>query len=250
MLLQVALHSRLAEEAGRFDFEAVCEGMAGKLIRRHPHVFGEATAHDAETVTPQWERIKRAEKNKTLNDPPENNVNRKHPAENVDGILADSVLAGVPRYQPALSRALETSRRAVKAGFEWPDLDALWACVMSEYDEFRAEIDALPAPVPSASSRPPCSLNGLEAEMGDILFASVNSARRFDIDPEVALTRATAKFTRRFQIDGSADPGRSPPKRRTRRSAGRFLAPRAHGDPRLRSVGSTLDARQGAAAIK
>jgi MazG family protein len=204
VLLQVALHSRLAEEAGRFDFEDVCEGVAEKLIRRHPHVFGEADAQDADAVTRQWERIKRAEKNQALENQAESGPVNSDPAKTSHGAPPESVLAGISRHQPALSRALETSRRAVKVGFEWPDLDALWACVMSEYDEFRAEVDALPASAPDSDSgraRPDAAqFDRLESEMGDILFASVNLAREFNIDPEVALTRATAKFTRRFQI--------------------------------------------------
>ena len=198
VLLQVALHSRLAEEAGHFDFEAVCETIAEKLIRRHPHVFGDVAQDDngktgitdADAVTRQWEQIKRAEKRKKSESPEQG--------------LPDSILAGVSKSKPALSRALETSRRAVKVGFEWPDLDALWACVMSEYDEFRTEADVLAhykatSQVDKTAAIPEALYERLEEEMGDILFASVNLARHFDIDPEVALTRATAKFTRRFQ---------------------------------------------------
>lgn len=174
VLLQVVLHSQLAQDSGTFNFEDVCETIAEKLIRRHPHVFSDVAVESAEGVVTNWEAIKKAEKG--------------HPK-------TQSVLDGVSRNQPALSRALETSKKAVKVGFEWPHLESLWECVMSEYQEFRQEIDALPPDQPVSPER----FERLESEMGDIYFASVNLARHFKIDPEVALTKATAKFTRRFQ---------------------------------------------------
>lgn len=189
VLLQVTLHSRLAEEAGQFDFDAVCQTIAEKLIHRHPHVFGDTDISDADAVSRQWEQIKKTEKQQNLT------------AESDNAPTIDSVLKGVSKANPALTRALETSRRAVKVGFEWPDLDALWACVMSEYDEFRTEADAaiIQQTATQDDTISEALFNRLEEEMGDILFASVNLARHFKIDPEVALTRATTKFTRRFQ---------------------------------------------------
>lgn len=180
VLLQVVLHSQLAQDAGTFNFTAVCEAISEKLIRRHPHVFGEVEAHDADTVVINWEAIKKAEKAQTS------------PSEEP---VLESILQGVAKSQPALSRALDTSKKAVKVGFEWPHLESLWECVMSEYEEFRAEIHQLE----SAETITPAQFERLESEMGDIFFASVNLARHFKIDPEVALTKATAKFTRRFQ---------------------------------------------------
>lgn len=177
VLLQVVLHSQLARDAGTFDFTAVCETIAEKLIRRHPHVFAEGAADTPEAVTANWEAIKRSEKGEAA--PPE------------------SVLDGLRQGQPALSRALETSRRAVKVGFEWPSLESLWECVMSEYEEFRQEATAWQAAGDEAQKA--ALHRRLELEMGDIFFASVNLARHFGIDPETALTRATLKFTRRFQ---------------------------------------------------
>jgi len=167
VLLQITLHAQLAKDAGQYDFHDVCNTIAEKLIRRHPHVFSDTEVRDAEEVTRNWEAIKQAEKGAILK--------------------PSSVLDGVPKASPALTRALETSKRAVNVGFEWPSFESLWACVMSEYDEFRSEAD---------SSADPARL---QEELGDILFASVNLARHFKIDPEVALTLATAKFTRRFQ---------------------------------------------------
>ncbi len=176
VLLQVALHAQLAQEAGQFDFSAVCDTIAEKLIRRHPHVFGDVQVDSDADVVTNWNAIKQAEKGQV-----------KAP---------ESILDGVAKSQPALSRALETSKRAVKVGFEWPSLDSLWECVMSEYTEFRSEVQTL-VPEQAVSSE---QFDRLETEMGDIFFASVNLARHFKIDPEVALTKATAKFTRRFQM--------------------------------------------------
>lgn len=174
VLLQVVLHSQLAQDAGTFDFQQVCEAIAEKLIRRHPHVFGSASVDSPDAVVSNWESIKRAEKGT---------------------IQQASILDGISKSQPALSRALETSQKAVKVGFEWPNLDALWECVMSEYQEFRVEVEAL-QPEETISAE---AFERLESEMGDIYFASVNLARHFKIDPEVALSKATAKFTQRFQ---------------------------------------------------
>jgi MazG family protein len=180
VLLQVVLHSQLAQEAGQFDFDAVCQTIAEKLIRRHPHVFGTTEANDADTVVANWEAIKKAEKAQA--------------GKEADAML-ESVLANISKSQPALSRALETSKKAVKVGFEWPNLESLWECVMSEYEEFREEIHQIPDGAEISAGQ----FERLESEMGDILFASVNLARHFKIDPEVALTKATAKFTQRFQ---------------------------------------------------
>ena len=181
VLLQVALHSQLAREAGAFDFDAVCDTIADKLVRRHPHVFGTVEVTDAEAVSENWTRIKRAEK-------------RERRSSEM-GSETESILDDVSNRQPALSRALEASRRAVQVGFAWPDFDALWQCVMSEYEEFRTETERITPEGPIN----PALFDRLESEMGDIFFASVNLARAFDIHPEVALTKATTRFIRRFQ---------------------------------------------------
>jgi MazG family protein len=165
VLLQVVLHAQLATDAGYFTADEVAEAIAQKLIRRHPHVFGDVNVQNAEEVTRNWEAIKAEEK----------------------GSVAKSAMDDVPQGIPALSRALKVSKRAVKQGFEWPDFESLWACVMSEYDEFRQELD----------NKAP--FENLEDELGDILFATVNLARYKGIDPEVALTKATNKFMRRYR---------------------------------------------------
>lgn len=195
VLLQVVLHSQLAQDAGTFDFSEVCDTISEKLIRRHPHVFGTVEANDADTVVTNWEAIKKAEKAQ---------------ADPTNGPVLASILQGVAKSQPALSRALDTSKKAVKVGFEWPNLESLWECVMSEYEEFREEVHQLD----SAETITPERFERLESEMGDIFFASVNLARHFKIDPEVALTKATAKFTKRFQametlIQANIQPGQT-----------------------------------------
>ena len=168
VLLQVVLNAQLAADHQQFTADDVADSLADKLVRRHPHVFGDVIVDSPEAVTANWQQIKHAEKG--LTEPPK------------------SAMDGIPVGQPALSRALKVSRKAVAEGFEWPDLDALWACVQSEFDELRAEIDQ-DAP-----------LSAREDELGDILFATVNLARFQGIDPEVALTRATDKFIRRYRM--------------------------------------------------
>jgi len=185
VLLQVLLHSQLANERGAFNFSNVCQNLSEKLVRRHPHVFEQAFKKEdspidnPEAVTKQWAEIKAEEK--------------KQKGENSP---TKSILEGVKKGQPALMRALETSQKAVKVGFAWPNLEALWDCVMSEYKEFRDEI---PPGVFQADEIESLTIRErLASEMGDILFATVNLARQFKINPEIALTNATHKFTQRF----------------------------------------------------
>lgn len=168
VLLQVFLHAQIASDENRFTVDDVAGGIADKLVRRHPHVFGDVQVNSAEEVTDNWRKLKAAERGET-----------ETPKE--------SAMDGVPQGIPALSRALKVSRRAVREGFEWPNFESLWACVLSEFDEFKHERDTQ-AP-----------FDQLEDEMGDILFASVNLARFHNIDPEVALHRATEKFMRRYR---------------------------------------------------
>jgi MazG family protein len=168
LLLQVAFHAQLAAERGLFTADTVADGIADKLVRRHPHVFGDVSVQDADEVTVNWARIKAQEKGET---------DTEH-----------SAMAGISAGMPALSRALLVSRRAVAEGFEWPNWESLWACVMSEFDEFRQALATQ------------ASAEHLEEELGDILFATVNLARTHGIDPEVALTRATHKFMARYRL--------------------------------------------------
>jgi len=161
VLLQVVFHAQIAREAGRFDMRDVVAGITEKLIRRHPHVFGDASAETPEEVTRRWDAIKQAERG---------------------GKRAESLLSGVSRSLPALSRACELQKRAAKVGFDWDD-------VAGPADKVREELGEV------LSARP----DEREDEVGDLLFAVVNLARKLDVDPEVALTLASTKFEQRFR---------------------------------------------------
>jgi nucleoside triphosphate diphosphatase len=171
LLLQVVFHARMAEEAGLFDFGGVVEAIAAKLIRRHPHVFGNAGALSSDEVKALWGRIKADEKR------------AKQASDASDG--RSSALDGVPLALPALSRALKLQEKAGKVGFDWNDVRAVLAKIKEEVSEVEAEIAQ-------------GSVQTLPGEVGDLLFAVVNLARHLKVDPEAALRGANAKFERRF----------------------------------------------------
>jgi nucleoside triphosphate diphosphatase len=176
LLLQVVFHARMAEEAGLFDFGGVVEAITAKLVRRHPHVFGDALEVDAEAVKALWGRIKADEKR------------ARAQARRSAGIPAEApsgALGGVPLSLPALSRALKLQEKAGKVGFDWDDVRAVVGKLREEVAEVEAEI----------SGR---SAEKLSDEVGDLLFAAVNLARHLGVDPEAALRGANAKFERRF----------------------------------------------------
>jgi nucleoside triphosphate diphosphatase len=181
VLLQVLLHAQIAEDAGSFTFEDVCEGLAEKLIRRHPHVFQpskQLEVNTPEAVSEQWQRIKALEVKPDSLDKP----------QHAQASTMPSVLEGVSQGQPALSRAGQVSHKAVKAGFNWPDDATLMECVRSELREIEDEM-----------RHSPTSADRLEDEMGDVLFACASLAKHLRIEPELALSRATDKFEQRFQ---------------------------------------------------
>ncbi len=171
LLLQVVFHARMAEEAGTFDFDAVAATIGAKMVRRHPHVFGEGTVDSAAAQTQAWEDHKSRE---------------RHAKAEAQG-ARPSVLNGVALALPALTRALKLQRRAARVGFDWPDAAQVLDKVHEEIGELCAEIDA---------GRDP---DRLEDELGDILFAVANLARHLEIDPEAALRRTNGKFERRFR---------------------------------------------------
>jgi nucleoside triphosphate diphosphatase len=165
LLFQVVFLARLADERGEFAFEDVVDAICDKLVRRHPHVFGDAVIADAAEQTRAWERMKHEERR----------------TRGEEGALAD-----VPVGLPALTRARKLGSRAADAGFDWPDDEGPRAKV----DEELAELDrAARAADPGAR----------EAELGDLLFSIVNLARHWKIDPETALRRANDRFARRFR---------------------------------------------------
>ena len=185
LLLQVVFHARMAEEAGLFDFGDVVEAITAKLVRRHPHVFGEARGMDAEGVKALWGRIKDEEKRKR--------------SEAVGETAAEGALGGVPVALPALTRALKLQEKAGKVGFDWNDARAVIAKLREEIAEVEAEID---------DNDP----EALSADIGDLLFAAVNLARHVKAVPEAALRAANAKFERRFAHieERLAERGRKP----------------------------------------
>jgi len=170
LLLQVVFHARMAQEQGAFDFADVVEAITAKLIRRHPHVFGDARDLTPEAVEGLWDRIKAEEKA----------VRRARAVAEPDGALA-----GVPTALPALTRALKLQQKASKVGFDWNDPRAVLAKIREEADEIEAELDA-------------GKKAEAGAEAGDLLFAVVNLARHLDADPEATLRTANLKFERRF----------------------------------------------------
>lgn len=171
VLMQVVLHAQIAADEGTFDIDGVCRDINEKLIRRHPHVFGDACASDANEVLGIWDQVKLGE-------------HRKAEAEADEaGVKREGLLDGVPVAMPALMQAQKISRKAASAGFEWRSTDDVWAQVYSEINEFKAE--------------EPGSLEA-EMEFGDILFSLVNVARREHIDAEAALRAACAKFRGRW----------------------------------------------------
>jgi ATP diphosphatase len=177
LLLQVVYHARMAEERGWFAFADVAAAIADKLLRRHPHVFGDAeAAHAAET----WEAQKAAE--------------RAARAET-------GTLAGVPPGLPALTRAEKLTKRAARVGFDWPDAEAVLAKLAEEVAELRAELAAEKQ-----------QQERLADETGDVLFVVANLARKLKIDPEQALSAANLKFRRRFEAVEQAlvSAGKSP----------------------------------------
>jgi ATP diphosphatase len=170
LLLQVAFHARMAQEQGAFDFADVVEAITTKLIRRHPHVFGEAQGLSAAAVKDLWESIK---------------VDEKAERRARDGHEPTGTLAGVPTTLPALTRALKLQQKASAVGFDWNDPKAVLAKIREEADEIEAAIDA-------------GTKKDAGAEAGDLLFAVVNLARHLDADPEAMLRMTNQKFERRF----------------------------------------------------
>lgn len=166
LLFQVVFHARMAEEQDLFDFSDVAEAIVAKLLRRHPHVFGNAEVRSAAEQTQRWEEQKareRAEKN-----------------------AGGSALDGMSVALPAMVRAVKLQRRAARVGFDWTELGPVMDKLEEELHEVRAELDA----------RDP---QRLEHEIGDLLFSCANLARHLGVDPEGALRSANARFERRFR---------------------------------------------------
>lgn len=190
LLLQIVFHSILAEETGRFTISDVIESVHSKMVRRHPHVFGNVKATNSSDVLRNWEQIKAEER-------AERRAKEGRPEDPANP--AASVLAGVPRSLPAVLEAYQLTRRASHVGFDWEKLSEI-------FDKFEEEKQELQTLLPnlisfgagSPDSMPAGASPRVEEEVGDLLFAAVNIARFLGVDPELALKRANRKFKRRF----------------------------------------------------
>jgi ATP diphosphatase len=176
LLLQVAFHARIAEERGAFDFGDVVEAITQKMIRRHPHVFGEAKDLPAEEVKALWARIKAQEK-----------IARAAKAAPAGDQAGEGLLDDIPLALPGLIRAVKLQNKASSVGFDWNDIRLVLDKIREETDEIAAALD---------SGEP----DAVEDEIGDLLFAAANLARHAGVDPESAVRGANAKFERRFRF--------------------------------------------------
>jgi MazG family protein len=175
LLLHVVFHAQLGKEAGKFDIDTVVQQISDKLVRRHPHVFGDESASTPEEVIKNWEAIKAQEKTEKLkNRTPEQR----------------SLLEGIPSKLPAIHEAHQISSRAARAGFDWPDIEGVFEKLQEEVSELKEVISA---------GGEDGQRDRLEDEIGDMLFVIVNIARYLKIDSESALKRANRKFKGRFR---------------------------------------------------
>ena len=163
LLLHVVMHAQLADERSAFTLEEVAAEICEKMIRRHPHVFGDELAEDSATVLRQWEQIKRTEKGKP-----------------------GGILDGLPASMPALLRAQNAQKKAARVGFDWPDVEPVFEKMQEEISEVRAALASGDA-------------KAVEDEVGDILFTAVNLSRKLHVDAETTLAAATNRFIKRFQ---------------------------------------------------
>ncbi len=166
LLFQVVFYAQMGREQGHFDFDEIAGGIANKMTRRHPHVFGDVEERDARGVRGRWEDIKEAER-----------------AGKDDG----SALAGIARALPALKRAQKLGNRASRVGFDWPHREGVRDKIREEFDELEDAVGAR-------------DQDHIEEELGDLLFSLVNLARHLDVNAEKALMGANAKFERRFRF--------------------------------------------------
>ncbi len=170
VLLQVVFHAQMADEEDAFSIDDVTDGICKKLIHRHPHIFGSVQADSSETVLRNWDEIKKQEKGQKSQ---------------------SSVLESVPRQLPALMRSFKVQHKAAKVGFDWPDAEGAIAKLKEETEELCEALEGGDAA-------------GVEEELGDLLFSVVNTARKLDVEPEEALTKACDKFVARFKKVESA----------------------------------------------
>jgi len=201
LLLQVLFYSEMAKEQGSFSIDDVLDRLSSKLVNRHPHVFGDTKAETSADVKRNWEALKAEEK-------------KKRPGTATEGVEKNaaqtSILSGISSSMPSLMEAHKLSSRAAQVGFDWPDIEGLFAKLGEEIAELRHDLRDFPPPGPrpenrgvagSGAQRIPEELRvRLEEEVGDLFFVLVNMARYLAVDPESALRKTNRKFRRRFQF--------------------------------------------------
>ncbi len=186
VMLHLVFYSKIAEEEGRYDIGDVLDGICEKMVFRHPHVFSDAKAADAKEVSENWEMMKTREKG----------GNKR-------------ILSGVPASMPSVLKAFAMQDKARGVGFDWEEKSQVWDKVQEELGEVRAELDAMDAapgeapasvwsPTESSSEAFKAAYDRAEEEVGDFMFATINAARLYGINPDTALSRACDKFRRRF----------------------------------------------------
>jgi MazG family protein len=174
LLLQVLFHAQIAAEDRRFSIHDVIREIHDKMIRRHPHVFGNVKAKTSAQVLRNWELLKKEER-------------RAKSDDSVEVKAAHSLLDGVPRTIPALLEAFQLTRKAARIGFDWDNVEGIFDKLREESEELREVLRKKESP------------DRIESELGDILFVAVNLSRFLNVDPEIALHKASSKFTRRFR---------------------------------------------------
>ena len=224
VLLQVVLQSQVAADAGEFTIDDVCAGIDAKMIRRHPHVFADVKATNANEVAELWEQVKLAEKAEKAKRRQKQRASQAAPSaqaaggedvqaadqQHGDDPERESVLDSVPTHFPALLQAQKISRAAVAAGFEWETVDDVWEKVAEERAELEAAYAAAPKTPDGKLLSPDTGeadslVTAAELEFGDLLFALVNVGRKMGIEAEAALRASNAKFRHRFvQVERGA----------------------------------------------
>jgi MazG family protein len=177
LLLQIVFHSQIAKEEGRFSVSDVIREIHDKLVRRHPHVFGEKRAKDSAEVLKNWEQLKKEERAA---------AGRRNGSGSREEAKDASLLDGVSKALPAALEGFQLTRRAARIGFDWDNVEGVFEKMNEEAGELRQALGAK-------------DVHKAEEEMGDLLFAAVNLARYLQIDPEIALKQANAKFSMRFR---------------------------------------------------
>lgn len=201
LLLQVLFYAEMADEQGHFSIDKVLETLSDKLVRRHPHVFGDVEAETSQEVLKNWEAIKKLERAEKL-------ASSGSAAMEKDS-EPKPLLGSISSAMPALLEGAKLSNKAASVGFDWPSIAGIFDKLQEEAGELQREVDRIPAPGPQPKGRglaeargesvPPELQRRLQGEVGDLLFTVVNLARYLDVDPESALRQTNRKFRRRFR---------------------------------------------------